>query len=126
MSHHDPGAVQAATGSVRRVDLLCRTVIIGGMPTLDVTGEIDLATVPVLHDALRRLVADHRGQAVAVDVDGITVLDDAGLGVLLGAAGRAREQQGDLIIVCTTERLLHRFQLSGLDRAVEVRARLAP
>jgi anti-sigma B factor antagonist len=108
------------------VDLVCRTVIIGGMPTLEATGEIDLASVPLLHDALRRLVADHRGQTVAIDLDGISVLDDAGLGVLLGAAGRAREQDGDLVIVCTTERLLRRFEISGLARAVDVRHRLTP
>lgn len=108
------------------MDLVCRTVIIGGMPTLEASGEIDLASVPLLHDALRRMVAEHRAVTVAVDLDGISVLDDAGLGVLLGAAGRAREQGGDLVIVCTTERLLHRFQVSGLGRAIEIRARLSP
>ena len=110
----------------RAVDLVCRTVTIGGLPTLQASGEIDLSTVPMLHDALRRLVADHLGQTVAIDLDGITVLDDTGLGVLLGAAGRARDQAGDLVIVCTTERLLHRFDLSGLSRAVEVRGRARP
>ena len=72
------------------------------MPTLQVSGEIDLSTVPMLHDALRRLIADHLAQTVVIDLDGISVLDDAGLGVLLGAAGRAREQGGDLVIVCTS------------------------
>lgn len=112
--------------SVRHVDLICRTSIVGEMPTLEATGEIDLASVPQLHDAVRRLVADHPTQTVAIDLDGVSVLDDAGLGVLLGGAGRAREQGGDLVIVCTAERLLRRFQISGLSRAVEVRGRLAP
>src|SRR5829696_2188069 len=107
------------------VGLACRTVTIGNTPTLLASGEIDLSTVPMLHDALRRLVGDHLGQTVAIDLDGITVLDDTGLGVLLGAAGRAREQDGDLVVVCTTERLLRRFELSGLSRAIEVRDRLA-
>jgi anti-sigma B factor antagonist len=108
------------------VDLVCRATIIGGMPTLQVSGEIDLATVPLLHDALRRLVADHLAQTVAVDLDGVSVLDDTGLGLLLGAAGRAREQHGDLIVVCTSPRLRERFDLSGLSRAVDVRGRIAP
>ena len=34
-------------------------------------------------------------------LDAVTVLDDAGLGVLLGGAGQAREQGGDLVIVST-------------------------
>jgi anti-sigma B factor antagonist len=113
-------------GSVRHVDLVCRNVIVAGMPALVVTGEIDLASVPMLHGALLRLVADHHGTTVAVDLDGVNVLDDTGLGVLLGAAGRAREQQGDLVVVCTTPRLLQRFQISGLARAIEVRDRLVP
>jgi anti-sigma B factor antagonist len=108
------------------VDLVCRATTIGGMPTLMLSGEIDLSTVPLLHDAMRRIIADHRGQTVAVDLDGITVLDDTGMGVMLGAAGRAREHGGDLVIVCTAERLLRRFELSGLSRAVEVRERLTP
>lgn len=108
------------------MDLVCRTVVIGGIASLQATGEIDLASVPVLHGALVRLVADHLGQTVAIDLDEVSVLDDTGLGVLLGAAGRAREQGGDLVIVCTSPRLLRRFDISGLNRAIDVRARLSP
>jgi anti-sigma B factor antagonist len=108
------------------VDLLCRAVVIGNTPTLTVSGEIDMASVPQLHSALRRIIADHRGQVVAVDLDQITVLDDVGMGVLLGCAGHAREQGGDVVVVCTSPRLLARFALSGMDRAVHVRARIAP
>jgi anti-anti-sigma factor len=108
------------------VDLVCRTVVIGSTPTLQMTGEIDLASVPVFHDAMRRIIADHRAATIAVDLDGVTVLDDVGLGVLLGAAGRAREAGGDLVVVCTSERLRRRFDVTGLARAVDVRDRLAP
>lgn len=92
---------------------------------LTLSGEVDLATVPVLRNALVRLVGDAPGVTVAVDLDGVTVLDDTGLGLLLGAAGRAREHGGDLVVVCTTSRLLERFERSGLARAIEVRDRLA-
>lgn len=89
-----------------------------------VTGEIDLASIPTLRNAVVRLVNDAPGATVAIDLDGVTVLDDAGLGVLLGAAGRAREHGGDLFIVCTTPRLRESFDRSGLSRAIEVRDRL--
>jgi anti-sigma B factor antagonist len=107
------------------VDLRCRHTTVGGTAVLSLTGEIDLATVPVLRNALVRLVGDAPGATVGVDLDGVTVLDDTGLGVLLGAAGRAREHGGDLVVVCTTPRLLERFERSGLARAIEVRDRLA-
>ena len=66
---------------------------------LQVSGEIDLATVPSFRDHLTRIIA-HPGATVLVDLDGVTALDDTGLGMLLGAAGRAREQSGDLVVVC--------------------------
>ena len=59
-----------------------------------------------------------------VDLDGVTVLDDSGLGVLLGAAGSARQGGADLVVVCNNNRLRERFDVTGFSRAVEVRERL--
>ncbi len=108
------------------MELLCRTITVGVLPTLVVSGELDLATIPVLQSALARLIGESAGTTVAVDLDGLTVVDDSGLGVLLGAAGRARQHGGDLVIICTSPRLLERFDLSGLSRAIEIRQRLNP
>jgi anti-anti-sigma regulatory factor len=47
-------------------------------------------------------------------------VDDAGLGILLGLAGRAREHGGDLRLVCAPGRLRDRLALTGADRAVAV------
>jgi anti-sigma B factor antagonist len=106
------------------MELLCRLDDAGGRPVLQVSGEIDLATVPLLHDHLARALSQHHGATLWVDLDGVTTLDDTGIGVVLGAAGRAREQGGDLRVVCTSPRLLRRFALTGFDRAVAVEAHL--
>jgi anti-sigma B factor antagonist len=95
------------------------------VPTVDVQGEVDLATVPALRDRLLKAVARHPGAEIGVDLDGVTVLDDTALGVLLGAAARARDTGGDLYLVCTDERLLARLARTGLDRAIDVRPRRA-
>jgi anti-anti-sigma factor len=108
------------------VDLTLHRSIVGEVPVLAVVGEIDLASVPQFRDACVRLVADHPGRLVALDLDGVTVLDDAGLGIALGAADRARATGGDVVIVCSSERLLARFDRSGFDRAVDVRDRITP
>ncbi len=108
------------------MDLLCRSAVVGSLPLLELVGELDLASIPQFRDAILRLISDHVGLIVAIDLDGVTVLDDAGLGVLLGAAGRARNHGGDVVLVCTEARLLGRFERSGLTRAIEVRSRLAP
>jgi anti-sigma B factor antagonist len=108
------------------VDLLGRLVSIGDAPLLELQGEIDLATVPLLRDQLTRALGLHPGVELLVDLDGVTVLDDTGLGVLLGAAAQARDAGGDLVVVCTSERLLHRLARTGLDRAISVRRRASP
>jgi anti-anti-sigma factor len=109
---------------VRRVDVSSRLTVVGDRPVVELAGELDLASIAVLRDVLLRAVGEHPGAVVAIDLDGVTVLDDTALGVLLGTAARAREHGGDIILVCTTKRLLDRFELSGLARAIEVRPAL--
>lgn len=96
----------------------------GVTPVVTLDGVIDLATIPTLHLHLHRAIADHRGSTVVVDLDSVTALDDCGLGVLLGAAGRARDHGGDLAVVVTSERLLQRFATTRFDSALDVRAHL--
>jgi anti-sigma B factor antagonist len=102
------------------MDLVCRHTQVAERAVLQVSGEIDLATLPAFRDHLTRLIDANVGGTVHVDLDGVTVLDDTGLGMLLGAAGRARRHGGDLCVVCTTPSLLERFELTGLSRAVDI------
>ena len=102
------------------MDLELRRTLVGSAPVLCVCGDVDLSTLPRFTDALTRLVADHPGQIVRVDLDGTGVFDDAALGLVLGAAGRARGTHGDLVIVSTDSRLRARFSDTGFERAVTV------
>jgi anti-anti-sigma factor len=102
------------------VDLHGSIEIVGMVPVLSLSGAVDLATVAQLRDLLLRLAAEHPGQRVAVGLDGVSTLDDTGLGVLLGAAGRARQSGGEVVIVCGNDHVRDRFTLTGLDRAVLV------
>lgn len=103
------------------MELVCSLALIGTTPVLQVSGEIDLATLPYFRDQLLRAISLHDGATLFVDLDGVTVLDDTGLGMLLGTAGRAREHGGDVVIVTNNERLLARCELTGLNRALTVR-----
>lgn len=103
------------------MELVCTLALIDTTPVLQVSGEIDLATLPYFRDQLLRAVSLHGGVTLFVDLDGVTVLDDTGLGMLLGTAGRAREQGGDLIVVSNNHQLLERFELTRLNRALELR-----
>lgn len=102
------------------MELSARNSTIGPCPVVSLTGEIDMATLPQLHNVLTRAIFEHRTATVIVDLDGVVVCDDAGLGVLLGAAGRARESDGDLVVVCSGGPLRSRLTRTGFDRAIMV------
>ncbi|MEZ5256116.1 MAG: STAS domain-containing protein [Ilumatobacteraceae bacterium] len=93
------------------MQLTCRLASFADLAVLECTGEVDLATLPRFRDALVRHVDLHPGQVVAVDVDGLAALDDAGLGILLGAGARARSRHGDVLVICGSPRL--RFRLGA-------------
>ncbi|MCU1394765.1 MAG: anti-sigma-factor antagonist [Ilumatobacteraceae bacterium] len=97
-----------------------RASTVGGRAVLSVSGEIDLATLPRLHDALTRALRESDPPVLVVDLDGVYACDDTALGVLLGAAGRARDAGGDLRVVCSPGALRQRLERTGFDRAVAV------
>lgn len=107
------------------MELDCQLVDIGHHAVLVVSGEVDLATVPSLRNHLARALGGCRGTTLVVDLDAVTAIDDTGLGALLGAAGRARENAGDLVVVCTEPTLRRRLEVTRLDRAIDVRDRIA-
>ena len=91
-----------------------RRAAIAQKQVLMVSGDIELGSLPRFNDALSRLVTDDAGHVVVVDIE------DAALGLILGAAGRARAAGGDIEIVCTDARLRQRFAENGFDRAVTI------
>ncbi len=104
------------------MDLRITTAVVGDVPTVAADGVVDMASVAVFRDALLSAIHANRGALVLADLDGVAALDDAGLGVLLGAAAAARQAGGDLEIVCNDDRLRIRLERTRLDRAITIRA----
>ncbi len=98
--------------------------VVAGTVVVTVDGPVDLATIATVRDSLLASIRRHPGDTIAVDVDAVTVLDDTGLGILLGAAAAAREAGGDLVIVCSAGTRRERLARTGLDRAISVRRTL--
>lgn len=94
---------------------------IAGTSVVSFEGPVDLATVGTLRDVLLASIRRHPGTTIAVDLDGVTVLDDTGLGILLGAAATAREAGGDLTLVCSDAARRGRLERTRIDRAIDVR-----
>jgi anti-sigma B factor antagonist len=78
-----------------------------------VRGDIDMYTAPRLRELLIGLVSKGSYQLV-VNLDKVGFLDSTGLGVLVGGLRRVRVYDGSLDLVCTQQRILKIFRITGL------------
>jgi anti-sigma B factor antagonist len=86
-----------------------------GIEIVDVEGEIDVYTAPRLRELLIDLVNKKNYQLV-VNMEKVEFLDSTGLGVLVGGLKRVRAHDGSLDLVCTQERILKIFRITGLTK----------
>lgn len=83
--------------------------------TITVTGELDLATAPVLREALTQCFSEP--QQIVVDTRKVTFLDAVGAGVLVAAAHRAAED-GRRFIVMPSPRVERVLALVDTEQTV--------
>jgi anti-sigma B factor antagonist len=91
----------------------------GGRTVVVVGGEIDVYTAPKLRDRLVDLV-NAGNYHLVIDLEDVDFLDSTGLGVLVGALKRVRVHQGSLRLVCTQERLVKIFTITGLAKVFAI------
>ena len=96
-----------------------------GVPVLSVVGEVDLATIPEVPRCPRAPRRGAPGAAVVVDLDGVGVLDDTGLGVLLGGQRRLRAGGGELHVVASARRIVELLAATRLDTLLPIHATLS-
>lgn len=101
------------------MDLSVTTRQEGGRTIVEVGGEIDVYSAPALRDRLNGLVAEGHHDLV-VDMQGVEFLDSTGLGVLVGGLKRVRTHNGSLHLVCSQERVLKVFRITGLTKVFAI------
>jgi anti-sigma B factor antagonist len=101
------------------VDLSLSTRSEGDRTVVVVGGEIDVYTAPKLREQLIDLVAAGNYHIV-VDMEKVEFLDSTGLGVLVGGLKRVRAHDGSLRLVCTQERILKIFRITGLTKVFPI------
>ena len=89
------------------------------LTVLAVRGEVDVYTAPRLREKLVELVAQGNYHIV-VDLDGVDFLDSTGLGVLVSGLKRVRTHGGDMVLVCTHQRVLNVFEITGLTKVSSI------
>ena len=101
------------------MDLSLSTRAERGRTVVEVTGEIDVYTAPKLREQLAELVDSGRHDIV-VDMQGVEFLDSTGLGVLVGGLKRVKQHDGSMNLVCTQERILKIFRITGLTKVFPI------
>ena len=86
-----------------------------GIEVVNVEGEIDIYTAPRLRELLIDLAGKNNYQLI-VNLEKVGFLDSTGLGVLVGGLKRVRAHDGSLDLVCTQERILKIFRITGLTK----------
>lgn len=101
------------------MDLTLTTSEVDGKTVLGVGGEIDVYTAPKLRDKITELVG--AGQhSLIIDMEKVDFLDSTGLGVLVGGLKKVRAQEGTMSLVCSQERLLKIFRITGLAKVFTI------
>ncbi len=103
------------------MDLSLSTRAEGDATVLEIAGEIDVYTAPKLREQLVDLVNAGSYQLI-VDLERVEFLDSTGLGVLVGGLKRVRAHDGSLSLVCTQERILKIFRITGLTKVFPIHA----
>ncbi|HEV2888258.1 MAG TPA: STAS domain-containing protein [Jatrophihabitans sp.] len=93
----------------------------GAHTVLEVHGEVDVHSASQLADRLVQII-DSGQQSVVVDLSRLSFIDSTGLGALVAARNRAQQTGAALRLVCTSERMLKLFRITGLDAVFEIYA----
>ncbi|MGH3495739.1 MAG: anti-sigma factor antagonist [Sciscionella sp.] len=101
------------------MDLSLDSRELGQRMVIDVGGEIDVYTAPKLRERLISLIGEGHYHLV-INLDAVDFLDSTGLGVLVGALKRVRAQDGSMRLVCSQERLLKIFRITGLVKVFPI------
>ena len=101
------------------MDLTLATREVDGRAVVAVGGEIDVYTAPKLRDCITELVASGTYDIV-IDLERVEFMDSTGLGVLVGGLKKIRTKGGSLSLVCTQERLLKIFRITGLGKVFAI------
>lgn len=97
------------------MDLTLATREEDGRAIVAVGGEIDVYTAPKLRDQITELVSNG-SYNIVIDLEAVEFLDSTGLGVLVGGLKKVRAHDGSLELVCSQERLLKIFRITGLAK----------
>ena len=114
-SYGEMGATVDCADCARATQLeLAYQVTTDGKATVQVRGELDIATADQAYAYLRDVVDNQHGP-VTMNLAGLTFCDAAGLGVLARVAGHARRSGHAVKLTAARPSLLRIMRITGMD-----------
>ncbi len=92
---------------------------VGNFSLIGLSGEVDVYSAPKLRETIKDLVDDEKYNIV-VDLGKVAFLDSTGLGVLVGGLKRLKHHDGELGIICSQEKILRIFRITGLTKVFPI------
>jgi anti-anti-sigma factor len=85
----------------------------GDLHTVELEGELDLATAPDVEEELERVEASD-AKAIVLDLSGLTFIDSTGIRLVLAADRRSRADSNRLTLLRGTPAVQRAFEISGV------------
>lgn len=90
-----------------------------GVYVMGLEGEVDYRSAPELRDHLFHALDDAGDGGLLVDLEDVSVIDTAGMAVLVEGLMASRERGGELFLCGAGESVRKVFRLAGLQEALE-------
>lgn len=90
-----------------------------GYPVVTVHGEVDVSSAAGVQRDLAELISAGTS-SIVVDLTDVAFLDSTGLGALVASRASAEGAGGTMPLVCTSERILKLFTITGLDGVFKI------
>ncbi len=82
---------------------------------MNVTGEIDIYTAGKLKEKLVQ-VLNEKNESIKINCEKLEYIDSTGLGVLIGALKRLKQDDKNIIIVKPRENIVKLLNITGLNK----------
>lgn len=105
------------------IDLQLETENLAQWSVLRVSGDVDLFSAPQLRSAVYEMIESGQSQ-IGIDLSRVAFLDSTGLGVLVGALKRVKEQNGSMVLLSPQKSVRRVLNVTGLDRIFTVEDQL--
>lgn len=87
----------------------------GTEDTITIAGEVDIYTAPDFKNSLYDIIGDGK-RNVVLECGNLSYIDSTGLGILLGALKRVRQNERNVYVRNLKDNIRKLFKITGLDK----------